>query len=362
MDTQGGPSSGDKSPKRSWWVAGGAMLWLLTIGKNLIGVLKLSKFAAPVISMLITLGTYALVFPFAFSIGLVSMILIHELGHVWAAKRKGLPVSAPLFIPFLGAFIALKRSPRDAVTEAYIAICGPLFGTIGASVAFGLGWYTREPVFLVAAYLGFFLNLINLLPIHPLDGGRIATAVTRWLWLVGLVGGVAVIYYMQSLLFFIIWLWFAWSLGSKYVWKRKGQVFAFPFQIEMETAPLVAYGIMLPGTEHRRELAFDTFSSLDGQQKVIVHWEAMGIGQTLLLPQQCLIDRVQVTRIEYTPEAAPERMIIHGRVEHRAYKNDRYYEVPPATRWKFGIAYGVLAAVLITMMIAVQRLEYWMNV
>lgn len=347
--------AGKTGKKRSWLVAGSVILYLAAFGKNLLGLLKLSKISGPLISMLLTAGAYAMVYPLEFSVGLVAMILIHELGHLWAAKRKGLPVSAPFFIPFVGAFIALKRSPRDAVTEAYIALGGPLLGTLGAVFAFALGIWTREPAFLVAAYLGFFLNLINLLPIHPLDGGRIVTAVTRWLWLVGLVAGLAVIIYLRSLLFLIIWLMFAWHLGSRYVWKKQPKVYVLPFTTERSVRELAESGAMLPGAEHRRELRFDTFSDLDGQQKVVVYWDALGVEKTLVMPQQSLIDRVYVTRIEYAPREAPERMIISGQVHYREHENDRYYAVPAAARWKFGIAYGGLAALLIGMMIAVQR-------
>lgn len=89
-------------------------------------LLLLGKFAGPLISMGITIGAYALISPIWFAIGFVMLILVHELGHVLAAKRKGLPVSAPLFIPFVGALITMKRHPKDAVTEAYIAYGGPL--------------------------------------------------------------------------------------------------------------------------------------------------------------------------------------------------------------------------------------------
>lgn len=84
------------------------------------------------------------------------MIFIHEIGHVLAAKQKGLPVTAPLFIPFLGALITMKRNPRDAVTEAYIAYGGPLLGTIGATAAFALGVYTDSNLLISIAYTGFF--------------------------------------------------------------------------------------------------------------------------------------------------------------------------------------------------------------
>jgi Zn-dependent protease len=113
-------------------------------------------------------------------------------------RSKGLPVSAPVFIPFLGALITMKKNPTDAATEAFIGIGGPVLGTLGGVAALGLGVYLDSAVIVSVAYAAFYLNLINLLPIHPLDGGRISTAVTRWLWLVGLVGGLIIIIFIDS--------------------------------------------------------------------------------------------------------------------------------------------------------------------
>ncbi len=160
---------------------------------------------------------YAYFAPLPFAVGFVLLLFVHEMGHVIAAKRKGLPMTAPIFIPFLGALINMKKKhPRDAATEAYIGIGGPVLGSIGAAVLFFCRMALALPASVVdCLYRVFFLNLINLLPIHPLDGGRISVAVTRWLWLVGLVGGLALIIYMKSILFFIIWISFAWDLYKK---------------------------------------------------------------------------------------------------------------------------------------------------
>src|SRR5207253_6484218 len=108
-------------------------------------------------------------------------------GHLLAAKRIGLKVGAPVFIPFMGAFIALKDAPKNAWIESQVGIGGPLLGTVGAAVCFLLYPVTRDPLFAALAYTGFFLNLFNLAPLTPLDGGRIVTALSPWFWLVGLV-------------------------------------------------------------------------------------------------------------------------------------------------------------------------------
>ncbi|NBI30264.1 site-2 protease family protein [Chengkuizengella sp. YPA3-1-1] len=346
------------------WLLGAVGVFLLGAGKNIFLVLKSVKFAGPLISMFISIGAYALIFPLEFAIGLVIMLLIHELGHVAAAKQKGLPVSAPLFIPFLGALIAMKRNPRDAVTEAYIAIGGPILGTAGAFVVYLLGsnmdgeW---GQLLLVIAYVGFLLNLVNLLPIHPLDGGRIATAVTRWLWLAGLIGGlVVIIFFLQSPLFFIIWALFAWELFQKYVKRKgKGRNAEVGAKIDVPVELLLDKGFIIPeGTERlnhllsilQQEIAFRTFSTLDGQQKVSILWNEIGLNQSIDLPSQGIIKKVEVSQIENVQKESGRIIRIHCLIQSEQYEPDDYYNVPLDTRWRFGLAYGVLAIFLGYMM------------
>jgi Zn-dependent protease len=104
-----------------------------------------------------------------------------------AAKWLGLKVTTPAFIPFVGALITLKESPRNAWIEAQVGIGGPLLGTIGAIGCIGIFHFTGNPLFLALAYTGFFLNLFNLAPVGILDGGRIVTALSPWLWIVGFI-------------------------------------------------------------------------------------------------------------------------------------------------------------------------------
>jgi Zn-dependent protease len=161
------------------------------------GVL-LAKFFAPILkflpvilktggSMLITIWFYAMTWGAWFAIGFVLLILIHECGHLIAAKRIGLKVGAPVFIPFMGAFIALKEAPRNAWIEAQVGIGGPLLGTLGAALCAVVYFVTDMPIFGALAYTGFLLNLFNLIPVGMLDGGRVITALSPWLSLVGFV-------------------------------------------------------------------------------------------------------------------------------------------------------------------------------
>ncbi len=138
-------------------------------------------------TMLISIWFYAMNWGWWFALGFVLLIFVHECGHLIAAKRLGLKVGAPVFIPFMGALIALKEAPRNAWVEAQVGIGGPLLGTAGAVICYGLYLVTGNAMFSALAYTGFFLNLFNLAPIGFLDGGRIVTALSPWLWLVGTV-------------------------------------------------------------------------------------------------------------------------------------------------------------------------------
>lgn len=345
----------DNAKKKPWWMFGAVGLYLLSKGKAILPLLKFGKLGGAIVTMIASVGAYMLIAPFEMALGIVAMIFIHELGHVWAAKQKGLPVSAPVFIPFLGAFIAMKKHPRDAATEAYMALGGPVLGTVGAMIAFAIGWHWDIPILIAIANLGFFINLINLLPIHPLDGGRIATAVTRWLWLLGLVGGIVVIFYMRSYLFFIIWAMFAWDLYKQYVkYKGAGRPATYIARVELPVEEIIGCGGLIPGEEHKRELVFHTYSSLEGVQTVEVFWESIGLTDRIQLPLQGIVKRVHVQKIVHEPKMIVNKVIVHYIVEYETYINDRYYEVPVMIRWKFGVAYVLLAAFLLYMILIVK--------
>ncbi len=351
-----------KNKKNPLWVLGAIGAFLLTQAKFILPLLKFGKLGGALVSMFVTIGAYALIAPLPFAVGLVIMILIHEMGHVFAAKLKGLPVTAPVFIPFLGALITMKKHPTDAVTEAYIAFGGPLLGTVGALAAFVLGTGLDSPLLISIASIGFFLNLINLMPIHPLDGGRISTAVTRWLWLLGLVGGLAVIIYLKSILFFIIWVMFSYDLYKKFVkYRNRDEILYATPKFEMSAEPLLQQGLFIPGEEHRRELDFTTYSDIqgpnEGVQTIEVWWDSIDFRGRIQLPRQVLVRKAHVTKVERIQKESGLHLGIQVQVEYTVFENDRYYEVPTATRWKFGTAYIALALFLLYMIREVTQVE-----
>src|SRR4051812_21875515 len=147
-------------------------------------------------SMLVSVAAYSLIWGWRFAIGFVLLLLVHEMGHVIQLRREGIKASAPMFIPFLGAYVAMKELPKDAAAEARVGLAGPVLGTIGCLIpaAFWVG--TGSDFWQACTFVGLFLNLFNLLPVLPLDGGRAMQAVSSWIWAIGflLFIAVAVIY------------------------------------------------------------------------------------------------------------------------------------------------------------------------
>jgi len=165
------------------------------------------KFVLPILlksggTMLLMIWVYTQLWGWPFALGFVVLLLVHETGHLLVAKKFGLKVGAPVFIPFMGAFIALKEAPRNAWMEACVGIGGPMLGSLGALVCHAFGEAMGAPLFIALAWFGYFLNLFNLTPVGMLDGGRIVTALSRWLWLPG----------------FALLIWFGWKYPNFIVW------------------------------------------------------------------------------------------------------------------------------------------------
>jgi Zn-dependent protease len=146
---------------------------------------KFGKILLTVGTMALSIWAYSLFYGWPFAAGFVGLILVHEMGHFVAAKQKGLNVGAPTFIPFFGAWIDLKDKPMNVETEAYVAFAGPLIGTVGALACYFLARHYDSRLLLALSYSGFFLNLFNLIPLSPFDGGRITAILSPRVWLIG---------------------------------------------------------------------------------------------------------------------------------------------------------------------------------
>lgn len=149
-------------------------------------------------SMAVSVLAYGLFFGYTFAIGFVLLLLVHEMGHVVALRREGIKASAPIFIPFLGAMIASKSLGKDAAAEARVGLAGPVAGSLASLVPLAIWLATGSEFWRALAYVGFFLNLFNLLPVVPLDGGRAMAALSPAVWIFGLVGLVALAVFYPS--------------------------------------------------------------------------------------------------------------------------------------------------------------------
>ncbi len=140
----------------------------------LVGVIvKFGAFSIKFFGIFISVGAYALIWGWRFGVGLVALILVHELGHYLEAKRQGLDVSLPVFIPFVGAFVLLRNAPFDPWRNVLVSLAGPVAGGAAAAALLVVGEAQDDRLLLALAYTGFFLNLINLVPVWILDGGQI---------------------------------------------------------------------------------------------------------------------------------------------------------------------------------------------
>jgi Zn-dependent protease len=145
-------------------------------------------------TMLVSVAAYSWIWGWKFAVGFVLLLLVHEMGHVLELRRQGVPASAPLFIPFLGAVVGARSLGGSALAEARVGLAGPILGTIGCLIPAGIYLATGEEFWKALAFTGFFLNLFNLLPVVPLDGGRAMAAMAPWMWFVGFGAIVALVF------------------------------------------------------------------------------------------------------------------------------------------------------------------------
>jgi Zn-dependent protease len=164
---------------------------------------------------LVSVAAYSLWFGWTFAVGFVVLLFVHEMGHVLQLRREGLKASAPMFIPFFGAVVAAKSLGENALAEARVGLAGPVLGTLGSAACLGLAELTNSDLLRALAYVGFFLNLINLVPVVPFDGGRAMAALAPAMWFVGLglLVALLIISYNPFLLIFV-------ALGAMETWRR----------------------------------------------------------------------------------------------------------------------------------------------
>ena len=216
-------------------------------------------------SMLVSIGAYSLIWGWRFAVGFVLLLLVHELGHVIQLRREGVPASAPLFIPFLGAVVGMKRRPDNALAEARVGLAGPVLGSLGAAGLIPVYLATGNHFWQALAFTGLFLNLINLVPVLPLDGGRAMAAMAPWMWFVGLVAMIGIAVAFPNPVILLILLFAGVETWRRWKQRRAGDeeqraYYRVPPAARLAVAGvyvglLVALGIGLDATHVPRELS-----------------------------------------------------------------------------------------------------------
>jgi Zn-dependent protease len=177
--------------RRTFGPAIAAIVAFLAKFKSILILLPKLKLLTTAGTMLVSIAAYATIWGFQFAIGFVVLLLVHELGHVIALRREGIRASAPMFIPFMGALITSKSLGDNAFAEAKVGLAGPVLGSIGSAACILIWHATGNDLWRALAFTGFFLNLFNLLPVVPLDGGRAMAAMAPWMWFAGFAGLIA---------------------------------------------------------------------------------------------------------------------------------------------------------------------------
>jgi Zn-dependent protease len=178
-------------------------------------LLFLPKLATTAGTALVSVAAYSLFWGWTFALGFVVLLFIHEMGHVIQLRREGLKATAPMFIPFFGAVVVAKSLGENALAEARVGLAGPILGTTGAAGCLAIAEATNSDMLRALAYVAFFLNLINLIPLVPFDGGRAMAAMAPAMWFVGL-GAMVVLLLLTGNFFLLVFI----GLGGMETWRR----------------------------------------------------------------------------------------------------------------------------------------------
>jgi Zn-dependent protease len=183
--------------------------------KTLLLLLPKLKVLTTAGSMLLSVAAYALLWGPAFGAGFVALLFVHEMGHYIQMRREGVRPGWMVFIPFLGAAVGARSLGGSALAEARVGLAGPVLGTLGCVAVALVGAITGSQFWYALAFTGFVLNLFNLLPVVPLDGGRAMAAMAPWMWFAGFAAVVALAFVWPNPVIVLIAV-----LGGLEVWRR----------------------------------------------------------------------------------------------------------------------------------------------
>jgi Zn-dependent protease len=217
-----GPRRRSKSIRSRLSAAAAAIVAFLAKFKSLLLLLPKLKLLTTVGTMAVSVAAYSFVFGWAFAAGFVVLLLVHEMGHVIQLRREGIKASAPMFIPFLGAVISAKSLGRNALAEARVGLAGPILGSLGSAACIVIWHATGNHIWQALAFTGFFLNLFNLLPVVPLDGGRAMAAMAPWMWFVGFAAMVPLAFIFPNPVIFVILVFAGYETFRRWKVRRTG--------------------------------------------------------------------------------------------------------------------------------------------
>lgn len=212
-------------------------------------------------SFVVTIAAYATQYRLGVVAGFVGITLIHEIGHAVAIRAKGLRAGFMVFIPFIGGAVTLKDQPRTVFDDALIGLAGPFFGTMASLAVLQVYKWTSDPLYLLIAFLGFALNLINMIPIGMLDGGRISAAITKWMWVIG---GGAIVYKVidqPNPLFILIAVLAAFQVYASIV-REKTDPHFYEIRVGQRAAIAVLYFALVIFLGHQTFMTFDRLEML----------------------------------------------------------------------------------------------------
>jgi Zn-dependent protease len=195
--------------------AGALVVKFFALIKSAVLVLPKLKLLTTSGTALVSVAAYSLFWGWTFAAGFVVLLFLHEIGHVIQLRREGVKASAPMFIPFLGAVITAKSLGENALAEARVGLAGPILGSLAAAAVWLVAELTGSTLLLALAYVGFLINLFNLLPVVPLDGGRAMAAMAPAMWFLGFAALVAMVLVFPNPILLIIVIF-----GGLETWRR----------------------------------------------------------------------------------------------------------------------------------------------
>lgn len=207
----------------------------------LLGGAKFGKVLLSGGSMMLSVFVYSWVFGWWYALGFVLLLFAHEMGHYIAAQHKGLDVGMPTFIPFVGAWIAMKQMPHSVRDEAYVGFAGPFVGTLASLACYYASRTYESHLLLAIAYSGFFLNLFNLIPISPLDGGRISAIISPRVWFLGIPFLIGAFFYTHSPMLVVIVILALPQLKKAWYYDPEAEENRYYYDVSLEEK--VTYGV-----------------------------------------------------------------------------------------------------------------------